>query len=589
MFGRRPRFSGKEVSVFMPSTIDEERSPEQTADSSGRGERATDWPTPAPALPKAPENRFADPCIAAGLLVLSFLYLWLFRRYTTIDPDEGIILQGADRILHGQVLYRDFFSFITPGAYYLLALVFKIFGNSMLVARTLLALYGGAFTAFTYLLARRVCSRATALFTAYLVLITCLPWRFMVLHNWDSTLWACAALYSAVWLVQKPHWGWALALGSFASLTVLFEQSKGAGLMLGLGLGFAILMGFARPRLHFTRAQWIALVAGLAWPFIVTLTYFGSQHALPALMADWSWPLHHYTKSNDVPYGYQDWSGATRQRMFYSGSRGQRLITLLAVTPCFVIPVLPILAMILLVYWLLEWKRGRLPQDRAAYYILSCCTLAGLLPSILIVRANIIHFVYLIPLFYLPLAWIVEGTDLRGSLTRSLKPAIIMGLLVLFSAVGMALFLRAKDANSALRTRRGELRAAKPDAVIEYTQAHVPPGSKVLIYPYRPLYYYVTDTISPTPYEYIQAGMHTGEQEEEVIRDLAADGTRVVLFEPGFAQTIPNSWPNTPIQFIANDPVADYILQHYRSCRVMNSAGETRLLFMVRKDLTCPQ
>jgi hypothetical protein len=43
-----------------------------------------------------------------------------------MDPDEGIILQGAERILRGQVPYRDFFSFFTPGSYYLLALLFKI-------------------------------------------------------------------------------------------------------------------------------------------------------------------------------------------------------------------------------------------------------------------------------------------------------------------------------------------------------------------------------------------------------------------------------------------------------------------------------
>ena len=64
--------------------------------------------------------------LALLVFLASFLYLYLFRDYTAMDPDEGIILQGGERILRGQVPYRDFFSFFTPGSYYLLALLFKI-------------------------------------------------------------------------------------------------------------------------------------------------------------------------------------------------------------------------------------------------------------------------------------------------------------------------------------------------------------------------------------------------------------------------------------------------------------------------------
>jgi len=49
--------------------------------------------------------------------------------------DEGIILAGADRILQGQVPYRDFWSMYPPGQFYTLALLFKFFGPSVLVER----------------------------------------------------------------------------------------------------------------------------------------------------------------------------------------------------------------------------------------------------------------------------------------------------------------------------------------------------------------------------------------------------------------------------------------------------------------------
>src|SRR5579864_9521756 len=198
-------------------------------------ERSTESPTLF-----LPERHPAERWIAAAIFALTVLYLSLFRRYTSLDPDEGIILQGAQRILHGEVIYRDFFSFLTPGSYYWMALLFKTFGNSMIVARTTLAVYGGIFSTFTYLMARRVCVRWIALLTAYFVTIACLPWRFMALHNWDSTLWSCVAVYCAVRLLETPHASWAFGLGTFTSLTFLFEQSKGAGLVAGLALGFAL-------------------------------------------------------------------------------------------------------------------------------------------------------------------------------------------------------------------------------------------------------------------------------------------------------------------------------------------------------------
>ena len=212
----------------------------------------------------APERLWSERLIATGMFVVSFLYLYLFRRATWIDLDEGIILQGAQRILDGQVLYRDFFSFFTPGSYYFLALVFRIFGDSYLVAHTVLAVVGAAYSPITYLLSRRVCGRQASLLVTALMAITALPLRFVVLHNWDSTLLTCLALYSGVRLLETSGTKWAFAAASFASLTVLFEQSKGAGLLLKIELGFGIIAFYRRDLNMFNRRQFTAITLGLA-------------------------------------------------------------------------------------------------------------------------------------------------------------------------------------------------------------------------------------------------------------------------------------------------------------------------------------
>src|SRR5256886_14803514 len=119
-----------------------------------------------------PERSVNEKAIAILVFVVGFAYLFLFRRYTGMEPDEGIILQGAQRILAGEVLYRDFFSFFTPGSYYLQALISRILGNSFLLERTTLVLLGAAFSVLNYLLARRACSRGTAFTIAILTTAT---------------------------------------------------------------------------------------------------------------------------------------------------------------------------------------------------------------------------------------------------------------------------------------------------------------------------------------------------------------------------------------------------------------------------------
>src|SRR5229473_1009368 len=295
-----------------------------------------------------------DRAIAGAVFVVTLAYLWLCRRYTSMEPDEGIVLQGAQRILRGEVLYRDFFSYFTPGSYYFLALLFKIFGNSFLVARTALVFFGGIYSAIAYLLARRVCLRGSALVVAALVTLTTLPYRFEVLHNWDSTLWACLAVYCAVRWLESPHWKWAFATGTLASLTFLFEQSKGAGLVLGLGAGLVAITLLDRQRTLWKGTRILGLSAGVAWPFLVTVAYFGARHSLSLMLADWSWPLQHYSLANRVPYGYQNWSESTRHLLLGSGSLTVRAVTIVAVSPCFLIPALPLAAVGLLVYWILR-------------------------------------------------------------------------------------------------------------------------------------------------------------------------------------------------------------------------------------------
>src|SRR5262249_8316660 len=156
---------------------------------------------------------------------------------------------------------------------------------------------------------------------------------------------------------------WALATGSFVSLTILFEQSKGAGLVLGLATGLGAVTLMCRSQELWSTSQCLALIAGLAWPFLVTLTYFGTEHSVSLMLADWFWPLQHYSLANHVPYGYQNWSDETRHLLFGSNSWLVLAITVVAISPCFLVPLLPLVAAGFLVYWVTCMRRRSLPES----------------------------------------------------------------------------------------------------------------------------------------------------------------------------------------------------------------------------------
>ena len=541
-----------------------------------------------------PEQRTSERLIALGLLLLTFVYLCLFRQYSFIDPDEGIILQGAQRILDGQVLYRDFFSFFTPGSYYLVALTFRIFGDSLLVAHTLLAAIAAAFSPITYVLCRRVCSRQASLLVTVLMAVTALPLRFVVAHNWESTLLACIGLFCAVRFLESRGRVWAFSAASFVSLTAMFEQSKGAGLLLGVVLGFLLInkLGDSQERL-LTRPTLIAIVVGLCWPTAITLAYFASQHALLDTLAAWFWPLQHYSGANRVPYGYSNLTEEGRQALFGTGAWSERLLKIMVFSPPLWLPILPLFGTALLPRLVLGKLRRRTLDADWAYYVLISATISGLLVSMLVVRLDYPHFVYLHPIFLIVLAWLIDGRGIRSRAFARMAPLLGFCLAVSLLTMGTALLVRTR-ANNHLITRRGPITTQLRDDLAPYIERHVPAGEQILIYPYQPTYYFLTRTNNPTRYEYYQAGMHTSAQLENMLSDLRAHPVRVVLYDPSFADHIRVSWPNTPPSALASDAVADYIAREYRMCKWLDSAASLgspehfRFLFMIRKDLPCP-
>jgi hypothetical protein len=76
---------------------------------------------------------------ATGLILFVAVFVFLaFAMLRIINPyDEGIILTGASRVLAGALPHRDFYANYGPGQFLAVAVVFKLFGSSVLAERIL--------------------------------------------------------------------------------------------------------------------------------------------------------------------------------------------------------------------------------------------------------------------------------------------------------------------------------------------------------------------------------------------------------------------------------------------------------------------
>jgi hypothetical protein len=305
------------------------------------------------------------------------------------------------------------------------------------------------------------------------------------------------------------------------------------------------------------------------------------------MLQDWLWPLHHYTKVNQVPYGYQDWSNKAREGILFTGTAWIRLIKIVTISPVFIIPLLPLIGVAWLISGILRLGSKKSILSECEYYVLISAALTGLLLSVLMVRADITHLMDLAPLWYVVLAWALGTTYFQSRLLEKLRPWLLVYVCFAFGMMSLALLLHTRDARNQIYTRRGVIRTRERDTVIDYVQAHVAPGDELLVYPYLPLYNYLTATRSPTRLDFFQAGMNTPEQAEEMIGSLESHKVRAVLFDPGFAETFVVSWPKTPLSAVVTDPVANYIARSYRVCQQLDAALGWRFQFLVRKGEDC--
>jgi hypothetical protein len=191
--------------------------------SSGKDRRAAAFERSSPLLV----------AFAAALFQLPF-----FDRGMNV-MDEGHILMFADIVANGGELYRDATLLPLPGAFYFLALAFKIFGPSIIVARWIVLVEFALLCAFAFALVRRTASPAFA-WGGVLLLFVYRVWAFPHWHMYSySTMSLCllaGGLVSLFRFLETENLRWLGGAGFVTGLAVLCKQDYGVAGLIAMNL-----------------------------------------------------------------------------------------------------------------------------------------------------------------------------------------------------------------------------------------------------------------------------------------------------------------------------------------------------------------
>jgi hypothetical protein len=126
-----------------------------------------------------------------------FLYLRTFLLPATpfvVTDDQTLFFARAVRIIHGQILYRDFFELVSPGTDLLYAAAFRLFGIHAWVIQAWSICAGVTLSGVITLIASRIFSGLLVLLPALLFLVFDFSSALDMTHHWYSTLAAMAAV-----------------------------------------------------------------------------------------------------------------------------------------------------------------------------------------------------------------------------------------------------------------------------------------------------------------------------------------------------------------------------------------------------------
>lgn len=191
-----------------------------------------------------------------------------------LKSDEGVVLNAAWKIFHDQRLYVDFFEYVAPGAFYLVFLIFKIFGPSYLAVQIFSIVFLLVTNFFIYKIYLHFSeNKSHAVFVSFIWLLMSSTSYPLINHNTYSTFLTIIVLYFVLKFLQTQRNLFVFGAGLFSAITIYFLQTK--GILITLALLTFIVLGIYKRKIDLN--NFFVYILGLTPVFALGLWLWGAH------------------------------------------------------------------------------------------------------------------------------------------------------------------------------------------------------------------------------------------------------------------------------------------------------------------------
>jgi len=491
----------------------------------------------------------------------SFLYCFLFiPPFLPIEVNDAadslLYLAPGQRMYQGEMIYRDFFEFVTPGTALVHFFLFKFFGLRPWIPNLLVILLGLSMVWLGVVISRKLMRPSLALLPSAFFIVSVRFYLCDPTHHWYSALAAIAAI--AVMLERRTPARIAAA-GILCGISACFTQTRG----LAVVVGFAVFLWWESRQIQ---EGWRVLMkkeARLAACFLATFLAVNAYFIWTAGLKRYLWctvvfVLKYYPKE-------ADWNTFQTIRTFYFPALSS-LHTVLHTLDywTFLIAVPLIFILFFLRYWResskrpLEYWAGPMLVAIVGLFMLLCIA-----PSPNPNRMSVSALPALILL-----GWLLDSPR---KLARGFVVLFTVGAILI---AAYALVRSRPHPAGILVTPQGRVAFADPTIHEEYIwiQQHTHPSDYFYEANVSDQYFYL-DLRNPTPLpRIVNNGYTTREQVAEVIRGLEQHQVRYIFWGLDKPDDLPE-WENPSDARLV--PLWSYMQAHYT--RVMVFPDDTEI------------
>jgi hypothetical protein len=496
--------------------------------------------------------------LAVGAAV--YLYCFVFSPpLVPIFNNQGDCiwyLAQAQRMVHGEMIYRDFFELVPPGIVVINAFLFKLFGLRPWVPSLEVTLLGGGLVWLGGEISRKMMRPYLALLPSALFLLDVRQYLLDPIHHWYSSL---AAIAGIAVLLERRTPARIAAAGFFCGLSAFFTQTRGAAAVMGFVLFF---WWESRQRPDGRREFW-KNSAWLAVSFVLTLLVLNGYFVWEASPARFLWCtvvflIKYYPQQAD----WNTWRCLTPYMALFSAARHSfhaafgavRLLPDLVGVPC-----------IFIIFFVRYWRKAD-KENRKLWERPMLVAVVGLFLFLSVLPAPAPNRVMAgsLPAFIL-LGWLLDS---KSKAARAL--VAVCGVLAIVGTAYSVARYRPKVIG-VLTTPHGRLAFSEGNENVyhEYAwvQQHSHPGEYFYEAAYSDINFYF-DLRNPTPMPLVvNNGYTTPRQVADVIQGLESHQPRYILWSRAGLDVI-SDWENPSDAHLG--PLRDYVHSHYVLANVLD-------------------